>query len=138
MSKSALEFPHDASVEQPGTPGLGAVCRIDRSALAAATAEPTVPSAWLWLRLCARRHVRPARTTMGTGRPARPRRMAGSTAAVQAARRGRNLPHPALRAVAAGDLAVLPHPHQHLESDGRTNIDEFADRFATVTRWLAR
>ena len=82
--------------------------------------EPAVPGARLRLRLCARRNVRAARAAMGTRRPPRPGRVAGRTAAGQAARRGRDLPHPALRALAAGDLAVLPNPHQHLEGERAT------------------
>ena len=37
--------------------------------------------------------------------------------------------------------ATSPFCHTHTNTwkvNGRTNIDEFADRFATVTRWLAR
>ena len=106
-----------AAMERPGTPGHGAVRRIDRSAVAAATAEPTVPGAGLRLRLCARRNVWPACPAMGTRRPPRSGRVAGRSATGQAARCGRDLPHPALPAVAAGDVAVLPNPHQHLEGE---------------------
>ena len=69
----------------------------------------------LRIRLGPRRHVQPARAALGPRRPPGPGRMAGRTAAGQAARARRDLPHPALHAVAASELAVLPTPRQHLE-----------------------
>ena len=103
-----------AAVERPGTPGHPGVRRIDRSALAATTTEPVLPGARMRLRLGAGRHVQPARAAMATRRPPDLDAWLADPQPVKQPA-PRDLPHPALPAVAASDVAVLPIPHQHLE-----------------------
>ena len=91
-----------------GPPGPGRVRRDDRSAVAPATAQPTVPGRRLRLRGCPRGMCElHAQRWERAGRPDL-RRLAGRPAAGRRGPPGRVLPDPALRAVAAGDVAVLP------------------------------
>ena len=89
-----------------------------------------VQGARLRLRLAPRRHVRAARTTMGTRRTPRPGRVAGRTAADQATSRRARPAASRTAALAAGVVAVLPRPHQTWKTNGRPDIDEFADSFS--------
>ena len=64
--------------------------------------------------------VRSTRSAMAASRSAGPERVAGRCRGGAAAGSGQNVPHPALRVVAARDITVLPVPHEYLESQRAT------------------
>ncbi len=103
-----------SALGQAGSPGSGGVHHAGRSAVATATTEPAVRGRWLRLRIRASRLVPAARSALGTGGAARPRRLDRRSAEDQAATGRGELPHPALRALAGGVGPVLPFPQRDL------------------------
>ena len=103
-----------------GRPDLDGVRRDDRSAVAPAAPERRVPGRRMRLRCRPRRDVSAALPAVGPRRPTRPAPVAGRPADDQAAAAGCHLPDRSLRSVAAGGVAVLPQPRQHLEGQRAT------------------
>ena len=104
-----------------GRPDLDVFAATTDAAVASAAAQPAVPRRRLRLRVCPPGTVRSCTPGTGTA-PGGPTSTAGCTTRrqIDAARPGRIVPDPALRAVAAGGGSVLPLPRQHLESERAT------------------